>query len=211
MDNIIKYNNDKHHFFIGTIIDNNNDAGVLKRIQKKIVKKYKLRGYHINNKFYVNCIYIGYLDDITAHKYMNNILNNLLKELTTRIKKINCNYLEYKLNFDKLFYKISLTVKDNENNLENIIVPFLHDNAILPVYNKKRTDFNPSVELIYFKESKYIKKKEDIKIMVPIENFKLNNLSLIRGTSVKRRIGNPSLHDQMFLEVVEKYIFPLDD
>ena len=35
MDNIIKYNNDKHHFFIGTIIDNNNDVGVLKRIQKK--------------------------------------------------------------------------------------------------------------------------------------------------------------------------------
>jgi hypothetical protein len=207
----IKHNdrhNDRHHFFIGNILENE-DVNVLKRIQKKLITRYELKKYHINSNFFVNFIYLGYLNDNTAKKYMDNIITSLLNAVSTRFKTFNCNYIEYKLNFDKKFYKISLSINDDDNYLEKIIIPYLNENAILPIYNKKRNDFNPTIDLIYYKNSK-ITKKDDIKIIVPTENIKINNICLIKGNPTQGRVGYPSLHDQMFFQVVKKYVFPLE-
>ena len=110
----------------------------------------------------------------------------------------------------KTFYKISLKFTDEENLLEKIIIPYLHQNAILPIYEKKKNILKPTIDLIYYKYSKIIgDNKEAIKIQVPTDKFKINHISLIRGTPIKLRSGTPSTHDQLNLEEVNKYYFPL--
>jgi len=41
------------------------------------------------------------------------------------------------------------------------------------------------------------------------DTFKIDHISLLRGTPTKVRSGTPSVHDQMTLEEVSKYTFPL--
>lgn len=207
MEDINNFNKDKHHFFIGNIFNNDNQVRLLKKIQKKLIKKYKLKNYHWNNKFSSNLIYIGFLDEKTAYKYMDNIIVNLLKAITEKINPLQCEYLEYKIDYDKSYYKISLKIDDNHNYLQNIIIPYLHENAIIPIYEKK-TMLKPCIDLIYYKKSDKIGNKKDaIKIMVPTEKFNIDHISLIKGTSSIVRSGTPSLHDQMSLEEVYKYSF----
>jgi len=205
-------NKDKHHYFIGNIFNDDNQIKKLKNIQKKLIKKYKLKNYHWNNRFCSNLIYLGYLDEYTAYKYMDNIIVNLLEALTERFSVLECQYTGYKLEYDKSYYKISLKINDVNDYLHNIIVPYLHQNGILPIYEKRKNILKPTIDLIYYKESRVIGDKKDaIKIMVPIEKFKIDHISLIRGSSLKIRSGTPSLHNQMSLEEIHKYTFPLKD
>ena len=143
---------------------------------------------------------------------MDNIVNNLLKAITERFNSLECNYVEYKVDFDKSYYKVSLKICDSNNYLENIIIPYLYENAIIPIYEKKKNMLKPSVDLIYYKKSSIIEDRKDaIKIMVPIESFKIDHLSLIKGNSTRIRTGTPSTHNQMNLEEVHKYYFPLKE
>jgi len=129
---------DKHHFYIGNIFSDEDQLNVLKNIQRKLIKKYKLRNYHWNNKYSSNLIYLGYLHERVAYKYMENIISYLLKAISEKFNHLECIYTGYKLEYDKSFYKISLKFNDVNNYLEKIIVPYLHNNAILPVYEKKK-------------------------------------------------------------------------
>ena len=63
----------RYHFFIGEIFKEQSQIQLLKNIQKKLIKKYKLKNYHWNNKLSSKLIYLGYLDENTAYKYMENI------------------------------------------------------------------------------------------------------------------------------------------
>jgi hypothetical protein len=67
----------------------------------------------------------------------------------------------------------------------------------------------PYIDLIYYTSSPKIKTKDDIKIQIPIDCFKIDHISLIRGIPVKYRAGTPSIHDEMNLEEVRTYTFPL--
>lgn len=212
MSDITDFNKDKYHFFIGNIFNNESQLQLLKNIQRKLIKKYKLKDYHWNNKFCANLIYLGYFDQHTAYKYMDNIIVNLIKAVSEKFNNLECEYTGYKIEYDKSFYKISLKINDVNNYLENIIVPYLHQSGILPIYDKKKNILKPSIDLIYYKKSNVIADKKDaIKIMVPLEKFKIDHLSLIKGKSVKVRSGTPSLHDQLNLEEIYKYSFPLKD
>jgi len=204
-------NNDKHHFFIGNIFNNYSQIRILKKIQKKLKKKYYLKNYHINNKFFGNLIYLGYLEEKIANIYMENIFNHLLTCVSNKFNKLLCNYTEYKIDFDKSYYKISLKFTDENNYLNKIIIPYLYEKGIAPIYDKKKYIYQPTIDLIYYKNSNILKDKSSkINIQVPIENFEINSLSLIKGTSVHVRSGTPSLHDQMIFEEVNKYNYPLN-
>jgi hypothetical protein len=212
MQNIVSKNKDKYHFYIGNIFHDENQIKMLKNIQKKLIKKYKLKEYHWNSKFCLNLIYLGYLDQATAYKYMDNIVNNLLIAISERFNSLDCDYVEYKTDYDKSFYKISLKISDTNNYLENIIIPYLHENAIIPIYEKKRYILKPSIDLIYYKKSNILGDRRDgIKIMVPPEKFKIDHFSLLKGSSTRIRTGTPSTHNQMNLEEVQKYYFPLNN
>lgn len=202
-------NNDKHHFFIGNIFNNNEQYKLLRNLQKKIIKKYKLKYYHFNNKFCSNLIYLGYLREKTAYKYMNNIIKYLIIAITEKINVLNCIYTGFKIEYDQSYYKISLKINDENNYLENIIVPYLHNNGILPIYENKKNILKPSIDLIYYKSSNMEKNtKKFLNIILPTEKFKIDHISLIKGSSSHIRSGTPSTHNQMNLEEVYKFRFP---
>lgn len=190
---------DKHHFFIGCVF-NDDQQKLLKIIQKKIIKKYKLKEYHYNNTFFANFIYLGYFNEKTASKYMDNIISYLLTSISNKFNEITCNYTDYKMSSDNIFNKISLKFIDSDNKLINIITQYLHTSAILPIYQKKINILKPSIDLLYYK-----KINKNIQIMVPNEPFQIDHLTLIKGTPIKLRTGAPSLHDQMNLTEVKKY------
>lgn len=204
---------DKHHFFIGNIFDDENQIKILRNVQKKLRKKYSLKNPHWNNKFFTNLIYLGYFDNETANLYMENVVTNLLKAIGDKFNELTCEYTGFKIEYDNSFYKISLKFTDTENYLEKIIVPYLHNNAILPIYDKKKNILKPAIDLIYYKSSYLLGTDKDasrIRIQVPTEKFKFNHIALIKGTTVRVRSGTPSLHDQMSLEEISRFKFPLE-
>jgi hypothetical protein len=69
----------------------------------------------------------------------------------------------------------------------------------------------PSIDLIYYKESSKIDgKNDDINILLPEDKFIIDHISLIKGSPIRVRSGTPSIHNQMTLEEVYKYSFPLN-
>jgi hypothetical protein len=201
---------EKSHFFIGHLIKNENHSYVLRKIQKKLRKKYLLKEYHTNNKLFTNFIYLGYLDEETANIYMQEIISKLLTSISNTFNELICEYTGYKLSYDGSYYKISLNFNDIKNYLEKIIIPYLHENGVVPIYDKKKYPLKPTIDLIYYKESNILGNKTDgINIQIPTDKFKINHISLIKGNPVKIRSGTPSIHDQMNLEEVYKYDFPL--
>jgi hypothetical protein len=44
---------------------------------------------------------------------------------------------------------------------------------------------------------------------VPENSFIIDNISLIKGTPLKKRMGTPSTHDPMNFEVVHDYVYEL--
>jgi len=203
-------NKQKYHFYIGNIFGDYIQKNLLKNIQKKLKKKYNLKDYHINHNLFGNLLYLGYFDNETASKYMNNIISNLLLAISNRFNVLKCKYTGYKIIFDKSYYKIVLNFTDSNNFLDKIIMPYLYENGIKAIYERKRTLFKPSVDLIYYKKSYILEQRGgEILIQVPPQEFVIDHLSLIKGIPVKSRIGTPSTHDQMYLEEVQHYKFPL--
>jgi len=210
---------EKYHFFIGNIFTDEDHIRILKKVQRKLIERYSLKEYHYNTVFFTNLIYLGYFDLETASLYMDKIVSHLLSSLTDKIDELNCNLNEFRLSYDNSFYQISLKFQDSNNYLEKIIVPYLYNNAILPVYSKKENILKPSINLLYYKESKVLdplyekdKKtaKDFIKIQIPQEKFKIDSLSLIKGLPTRLRAGHPSIHNQMNLVEISKYNFPFN-
>lgn len=202
-------NNDKFHFFIGNIFHDEEQINILRKIQKKLRKKYFLKQAHWNTKFFTNMIYLGYFNNDTAIEYMENSIKPLLIAIGLKFSKFNCKYTGYKIENDKSFYKISLNFMDEQNYLENIILPYLYENGILPIYNKKKSNLKPAIELIYYKSSAKLNMKQEINSLVPEQQFNIDHISLIRGIPIRYRVGTPSVHDQMNLEEISRYTFPL--
>jgi hypothetical protein len=204
-------NNDKFHFFIGNIFTDDNQIYLLRKIQKKLRQKYSIKKFHYNNRFFTNLLYLGYFNIETANLYMEKIISPLLQALSEKIHVLDCSYTGFKIDYDKKYYKVSLKFNDIDNYLEQIIVPYLYTNGIEPIYEKKKNILKPYVDLIYFDESPKLNDKIDISIELPKDRFKIDHISLIKGTPNKYRVGTPSLHDQMSLEEITRYIIPLNN
>jgi hypothetical protein len=202
-------NNDKFHFFIGNIFNNEEQINLLRKIQKKLRKKYFLKQVHWNTKFFTNMIYLGYFNNEIAITYMDNIIKPLLFSISEKFSTLDCKYTSYKIENDKSFYKISLNFTDQQNYLEKIIIPYLYENGIEPVYNRKKYTQKPAIDLIYYKSSPKLNMKQEINSLVPDQIFNIDHISLIRGIPLRYRVGTPSIHDQMNLEEISKYTFPL--
>ncbi len=209
--NIIPYsinenNSDKSHFFIGNVLNDMLQIRNLVHLRKKIRSKYRLIEPHWNNKLYTNFIYLGYFDMNTANIYMSNIITPLLQTLADKIKTLDCHYIKYNMKYDGTFNRLSLEFGDKDNLIENIILPYLFDNAIIPIYNRKSL-IPASIDLLYYKSSPILSSIKDFKFELPIGEFKINYLSLIKGTPIKYRPGTPSLHDQLNIEEIYRHRF----
>jgi hypothetical protein len=196
--------NHKFHFFIGNILNDELQINILRKLQKKLRKKYILRYPHWNTKFFANMLYIGYRTNEEAADIMNRSIKQLLTALSEKFLSFDCSYTGYKIEYDKSFYKISLTYEDKNNYLENIVIPYLNEHD-----EYKESNIKPLIDLIYYKSSVKLDSKREINIQIPENTFKIDHISLIRGVPVKNRAGKPSVHDQMNLEEIQQYTFPL--
>ena len=201
----------RQHYFIGAVFNNQQQIQNLVRTKKTIKNKLKFKyqvnqhGYHSNYKFSTNLIYLGYLEEDVATSYMENIFNKLLTQLTNNITELECEYTHFTVSSDNTYYKVSLEFKDVEDKLNKVILPYLYQEGVKPIY-PNRIMQKPKIELLYVNKSgiSYFEKRNFF--MKPPDNkFNLDYLTLIKGTPVVARAGTPSLHDQMNLEEIEKY------
>ena len=151
-------------------------------------------------------IYLGYYTNKEANQFMEDNIENLLKAISEKFPILNCKYTNYKIYNDGSFYKISLNYTDEQNFLEKIIIPYLYENCIQKKYTQK-----PSIDLIYYKSSPKLNVKQQINSLIPDQTFNIDHISLIRGIPLRYRVGTPSIHDQMNLEEISKYTFPLKE
>ena len=205
------FNNEKAHYFIGTVIENKSLKKTLLKLIKSLRKKYQLKDFHTNKgTFVINHLYLGYYDYETIKLYMNDILKYLLKSISENFSELKCDFTNFYLSGDKSYYNISLQLSDKNQYLENKIIPFLQDEAVKGITNKRLIFRKPTINLIYYKSSPVIKSKQfKIGLNLPNNNVLVDNLCLIKGTPVKIRSGNPSLHDQMVLEPINDYRYDL--
>ena len=205
--------NTKSHYFIGNIFNDPNQITLLRKIKSKLIKKYKLKDYHSNNLFYTNMVYLGFFDNDTVTLLMEEIVNHLLTSVKNAFQPFECNYGKYKIYPDKTYNRISLTFDDKDNHIQNVIVPYLYDHAIFPIFERKKHVRSPKVDIIFYQKSEVLDKDEDKQmkarirnIRVPEEKFMIDNISLIKGvpSSFKKR-GPPSIHDPMVFSVVSEY------
>jgi len=201
----------KYHFFIGNIFTNTKQIQELVNLKKNLKKKlkysYGINEYHSNYQLSTNLIYLGYFTTSIAKEYMSNVFTNLLTALceSPNIKPLICEYLGYKIKDDKKYYKISIEFDDSKNILSKVIIPYLYESGITPVYNKKNYQ-KPEIDLIYFKKED-MRNKISLSINLPKNKFMLSSLSLIRGLPTKTRSGTPSTHNQMNLEEVSGFTY----
>ena len=205
---MMNQNTKKYHFYIGNVFNNPSEYRLLSKIQQKIKEKYSLKDYHWNNRFFTNFIYLGYMEESVAQTYMDNIISKLLEELSDKIAPLDCSFTSYKHTFDGAFNKVSLKFSDEQGLIEKIIVPYLHKNGILKIYEKRDYILKPEIDLLYYRNSSKIGKKEPIGMFIPNEHFTIDHLSLIKGVPVKVRSGGASTHDQMSIEEISRFNFP---
>ena len=208
--------NIKNHYFISNVIQDELLINKLKLLRKKLMSKYKIQGAHFSNIISSNLIYLGYFTKEVADLYMNKIVSYLCTTIGKKIGNLECNFSNFKLTYDKSYYKIMLQLEDKNNYLKNIIIPFLQKNAVEKIYGKRNYESKASIDLLYFKNSSKIEEQKkrfgkDFKIILnyPIDKFIMSNLVLLKGTPLETRSGYPSVHDQMEFSVIKEYNFDL--
>ena len=208
-------NDEKHHYFIANIIDDIRIVQKLQKMRKKLINKYKLEHYHYPNIITGNLIYIGYFDQKVAQLFMKDIMSFLLNSISNKFGKLYCKFNDIKTNFDGSYFKIYLEFDDNKESLKQIILPYLFEKGIKPIFKNRSQNKKAYVNMIYTKgkpekianlQNKF-KDKFQIKIDYPFDTFTIDKLCLLKGTPSKSRSGAPSTHDQMDFEKVADYEF----
>ena len=213
-NNSSKSNDTKNHYFISAVIDNESMIEKIKLVRKKLINKYSVKELHYPNLISTNLIYLGYFDVSVADLYMNKIISYLCKSVINKFGSMECNLTNFKMTYDKKYYRIMLQLEDSKSYLKKYIIPYLHKNGVEKIYGSKKFESKASIDVIYFKESKKIESQKQkfgrkFKIMLdyPTDKFIINKLSLIKGSPLVSRSGTPSTHDQMDFEVVKDYQF----
>lgn len=210
-----RFNKKRYHFFLGNVFTNPSEYKLINKILHNLRlprdPRKKIKKLHWNNRFFVNLIYLGYLQESVAKEYMDNIFSVLIKELTSRINVLDCNYYDFKIKSDGSYNKVSINCNDSANTLEKIIVPYLHKNGVLPIYPNKKNILKPVIDVFHYKDDIKIDEEtiEEIKSLLQNESFKLDHISLIKGEPIDIRSGTPSIHDRMNIEEVVGYKYDL--
>jgi hypothetical protein len=176
------------------------------------MRKYNLKGSIYNTKIYAGLIYLGYFEEKLMKEYINKILRQLLNALSKKIAPLECYYTNYQVKCSKKNCKISLKYDDENNILKKIIINYLFDNGIKPIFENRVNKFEPMVDLLSYSGSSIKIDPEKVKPKEHNGNFPkkftINSISLIKGMVANPRPGFPSLHDKLFISEIEK--FPLN-
>ncbi len=205
---------DKHHYFIGSII-NRNQTKSLQNIQR-IIKNQMFQNVRWNLPFHTRYIYLGYLDSAVAHEIMNKIFNPLCLAISEKYKKFNCKY-------EKILYRskpprdrgnkiISVQFKDESDKINKVLIPYLKKEGLKKIYDVESKMEKPHIDLLYLNCQDEIYKQiasSSPKIRFPPYGFEIDHLCLIKGTPYTKKFGIPSKYDRLNIEVVRDYYYPL--
>jgi len=203
-------NSSKRHYFIGYVQTDANQIQILQNIQNELTLKYQLKDiYHnFNHKFVTRFVYMGYLTPEVANKYMEFRMKSLCMEVTQKFQSLVCRYSKVKPKFDKPTNYFSIFFDDENHYLKEIIIPFLANYGIKPLFPKRFTNYQPMFDLIHFRKSNPIRKGEQIQVNIPETTFTINHLSLISAKPTQSKMGYQSVHDNLIYQEEAKYIFP---
>ena len=206
----IELNAHKYHFFIGNYLSDFTQINILRNIQNKLKKNFKIKdNYFVNKKICLKMVYVGYFTTKLMYHYMNIIFSKLLESIVEKLNKLDCHYTEFSITqLNNGFLQISLGYTDENNDISNIIVPYLFDNGIKPIFNKKTIEKKQKIDLLYAKPNTRITgRRSIINIKIPIEHFSIDKISLIKGIPLNSHIGAPSQFDQMNFEEVSDFSY----
>ena len=205
-------NDSKHHFFIGCKVNDEILVEKLKLVRKKLINKYNIKELHYPNLVTTNLVYLGYFDLSVAKLYMDKIIRYLCDAIAKKYSKLECNMTNFKMVYDGSYYKIMLQLEDLKSELKNVMIPYLNNKGVIPIYGNRKFEKKASIDIIYFKKSEKIEEqkkrfKKNFKIMLdfPMDKFILDSLVLIQGTPVITRSGYPSTHDQMDFKILNDF------
>ncbi len=200
----------KKHYFIGFMLNNEEQIQNLIQIQNKLITKYKMRKFYKNwdQKFVSRFVYMGYLTPDVAQKYMEKLMKDLCVQIANKFSKLVCKYKKISPKFDKSMNWVSISYNDKNDYLSKVIIPFLDKYGIKPIFPNRKTIYLPLIDIIHFKQSS-LSKQDVIDIPIPSGTFTIDHLSLLSGKPTQTKIGGQSIHDRLAYEEEGKYYFPL--
>jgi hypothetical protein len=203
-------NQSKRHYFIGTMIKDQQQIQQLNAIQKELITNYKLRDYYLNfnNQYVTRYVYMGYLTPGVAQKYMEHIMTPLCQQIADKFAPFICHYTVVRPKFDKPVNWISLFYEDEKNVIKQVIIPFLHEKGIKEIFPKRYTNFQPMIDLVHFKGNS-IQKGQKIQANLPTSTFTIDHLSLISARPTQSKAGYQAIHDNLSYEEEAKFTFTL--
>jgi hypothetical protein len=206
---------DKHHYFIGSII-NRNDVKPLLDIQRNI-KNNEFNNMRWSVPLHTRYIYLGYIDSSVAAEMMNKIFHPLCLAIAEKFNKLHCDYENIKYRSkqpkDSGVKIISAEYKDKQNILNNIIIPYLKKEGLKKIYDVESKVEKPHIDLLYLNCADIIYRQIGLetskKIKLPSKGFDIDHICLIKGTPYIKKFGIPSKYDRLNIETVKEFYYPL--
>ena len=154
-------------------------------------------------------LYLGYLHPEDAQKYMDRLMKPLCMAVTQYFKKLECEYTNIKAKFDINSNWVSIFFDEKTNKeLKSIIIPYLDKYGIKKIDSKKFINYQPMIDLVFFKSSERLQRHKQIDIPVPTSTFMIDHISLLSATPFHYRGGYPSIYEGMIFEEENMYYFP---
>jgi hypothetical protein len=140
---------------------------VLKNIQKKLKKKFKLRNNHSYGRLFANFLYLGYFEEKYADMYMTKRFNYLLQNIADKFKELECNYTEFKIEYDKGIIGndgtrgcfVGVKIKNSNDDEEDLII-----NKLYPALDTKEKDNEIKLLKQKLEELEFLLKDKDEEI-----------------------------------------------
>jgi hypothetical protein len=214
---------DKHHYFIGSIIQRN-DIKELQNIQR-LLKNPLFKNPRWSLPFHTRYVYLGYVDSSVAVEMMNRIFHPLCLAIAEKYGKLHCTYekIKYRSKYSKASKSlnannqkdsgikiISAEYKDDGNILNNIIIPYLKKEGLKKVYSVESKPEKPHIDLLYGNcnmATYHQIRKSAPTIRFSPKGFEINHLCLIKGTSYDHK--SRSKYDRLNIETVREFYYPL--
>ena len=205
---------DKHHFFIGTLLNHRDDIASLNKLRNYLKKNPNFNQLKWP-RFYTSYIYLGYIDSDVAKEMMTKIFHPLCLAVTEKYNKLNCNYKELKYRSkpprDRGQKIISIEYEDKGDILNKKIIPYLHNEGLKKIYDvERKVKEKPHIDLLYLKcnDDVYRQSSSMVSSVKLPKDFDIDHLCLIKGTPIEKRFGTQSKYDRLNIECMNEYYYP---
>ena len=202
-----RINSSKSHYFIGTKLDDLSSKN-LRSLQKWLKRVFKSPKTKYDYTFHSRFIYLGYLTDSTASKFIH-YLNPYLQAISSSISNLCVKYTRVVVCSKKNSDYLDIAVEYENDILEKTVIPYLND-AVRPILRDfLNNNFIPVINLLSIPKKKfnykYVKERLSTARLPKTNTFFINKIDVLKGTLKEIRVGQPSQYDEMLLDVSNNY------